>query len=85
MVSLRKVQPNPQVISTDRHILQGWVDLADVRWDAKTRTLSGTAHVIGGDPFKIVIADNGAKPTGADAKGGRAELEAVTRRPGWSA
>jgi hypothetical protein len=76
MISVRKALPHPQVISTDRHILQGWVDLADVRWDAETKTLSGTAHVIGGDPFKIVIANNGAKPLTAEATGGSAKLGA---------
>jgi len=74
MISLRTAQPHPQVISTDRHILQGWVDLAHIRWDAKTKTLSGTAHVIGDDPFTIVVADNGADPQNAEAKGGRCEL-----------
>jgi hypothetical protein len=38
--------------------------------------LSGTAHVIGGDPFKIAIAHNGAKPAKAQATGGDANLEA---------
>ena len=75
MVSLRKVRPHPQVISTDRHVLQGWVDLADVRWDAKSKSLSGTARVIGGEPFKIVIAHNGAKVLKAEATGGSARLE----------
>ena len=27
MISVRKVEPNPQVVSTNRHILQGWVAL----------------------------------------------------------
>jgi hypothetical protein len=31
-----KAQTHPQVINTNRHVLQGWVDLADVRWDAET-------------------------------------------------
>ena len=74
MISLRKVQPNPQVISTNRHLLQGWVDLADVTWDAATKTLGGTACVIGGEPFHIAIAHNGAKP--ATASGGDAQLQA---------
>ena len=65
MISLRKAMPHPQVVSTDRHILQGWVDLTDVQWDAAARTLSGSARVIGGDPFRIAIAHNGAKPTSA--------------------
>lgn len=62
MISLRKAQPHPQVVSTNRHLLQGWIDLADVTWDPATKTLSGTAHVIGGDPFHITIAHNGLKP-----------------------
>ena len=74
MVSLRKATPFPQVISTNRHILQGWVDLKDVRWDAKTKTLSGTAKVIGGDPFTIVVANNAFKVLKAEAKGGKCEL-----------
>ncbi|MCF7957230.1 MAG: sialate O-acetylesterase, partial [Phycisphaerae bacterium] len=61
MISLRKAQPYPQVISTNRHVLQGWVELEDVRWDAEKRTLRGTAYVIGGEPFKVIVADNGAK------------------------
>lgn len=37
MISVRKVQSHPQVISTNRHILQGWVEMKDVRWDAENR------------------------------------------------
>jgi hypothetical protein len=76
MISLRKVEPNPQVVSTNRHLLQGWVDLTDVTWNAATQTLSGTARVIGGEPFHIAIAHNGAKPATASATGGGSELKA---------
>jgi len=75
MISLRKVLSHPQVISTNRHVFQGWVDLADVRWDTDTRTLNGTAHVIGGEPFKIVVAENGVRTLEAAAKGARSELK----------
>ena len=75
MISLRQSTPHPQVISTSRHLLQGWLDLADVRWDAETKTLSGTARVIGGDPFKIVLANSKAEVIRADAKGARCELK----------
>lgn len=74
MVSLRKAQPYPQVISTNRHVLQGWVELTDVRWDTKARTLTGTASVIGGEPFKIVVANNAVKVLKSNAKGGKSEL-----------
>jgi len=76
MISIRKAQPNPQVVSTDRHVLQGWVDLTDVNWNATSKTLSGTARVIGGDPFKISVVHSGAKPLKAQATGGDAKLDA---------
>ena len=75
MISLRKVLEYPQVISTNRHILQGWVDLTDLQWDPDSNTLSGTAAVVGDDPFKIVLADNGAKFTKADVEGAEFEIE----------
>ncbi|MBK1855043.1 hypothetical protein JO972_08740 [Verrucomicrobiaceae bacterium 5K15] len=59
MISVRKALDHPQVISTNRHLLQGWVDLTNVRWDESKRSLSGTAKVIAGEEFKIVIANNG--------------------------
>ncbi|MFK7909833.1 MAG: hypothetical protein AB8F34_04440 [Akkermansiaceae bacterium] len=76
MISVRKVQDHPQVISTNRHILQGWMELKNVSWDAKSRTLSGTASVIGGEPFEIVVANNGAKAAKLNASGAEAELSA---------
>ena len=75
MISVRKALPHPQVLSTTRHVLQGWVDLKDVRWDADTRSLHGTALVTGGEPFRISIAGNGAKALTVQATGGQAKLE----------
>ena len=75
MISVRKAISRPQAISTNRHILQGWVDLANVNWDAETKTLSGTASVIGGEPFEIVVANNNAKPLTLETNGGKSELE----------
>jgi hypothetical protein len=74
MLSIRKVQPNPQVLSTNRHLLQGWVDLANVKWDSKGRILSGVAKVIGDEPFKIVVAGNGSTATRVTASGAKAKL-----------
>jgi len=72
MISLRKVLPHPQVISTDRHLLQGWVDLADVQWNDTSKELSGTAKVIGGEPFRITIAGNGTVLTDVSVNTGTA-------------
>lgn len=76
MISVRKVQDHPQVLSTNRHILQGWVDLANVKWTAASKRLSGVARVIGGEPFMIVIAGNGSKAIRAVADHATARLAA---------
>jgi hypothetical protein len=75
MISLRTREDNPQVISTDRHLLQGWVDLNNVKWDAEENVLSGKARVIENEPFKIVIANNGRIPSDAHAKSAEIKLE----------
>lgn len=76
MISLRRKADHPQVLSTNRHLLQGWVDLADVKWDATLKTLSGIAKVVGGEPFKIVVAGNGAKAKKSSAIGAEVTLAA---------
>lgn len=60
MLSIRKVEQNPQVLSTNRHLMQGHLDLADVKWDG--HRLIGKAKVVAGEPFGIVIALNGRQP-----------------------
>lgn len=75
MLSVRKTQPVPQVLSTSRHVLQGWVDLANVKWDAANNVLSGEAKVIGGEPFRIVLAANGLKMPRVTANVAQARLE----------
>jgi hypothetical protein len=61
MMSVHAKEEHPQFISTNRHIMQGYLDLKDVNWDKKQRTLSGTAEVIENEPFEIVIATNNYK------------------------
>ncbi len=74
MISLRKAELHPQVLSTDRHLLQGWVDLADVKWDDSAKTLSGTAKVIGGEPFRISVTGNGVDLAGVTVDAGSATI-----------
>ena len=50
MISVRECLDRPQVLSTDRHVMQGFLDLQDVEWDSEKRVLTGTSKVIGGDP-----------------------------------
>jgi len=43
LMSVHEKSDIPKVISTDRHILQGAVELEDVRWDADKEILSGVS------------------------------------------
>ena len=60
MLSVRKVEDHPQVLSTNRHLMQGCYELSDVKWSR--HQLSGKAKVAAGEPLKIVIACNGLTP-----------------------
>lgn len=63
MLSVHAVKNHPQWISTDRHIMQGYVDLVKKPvWDESAKTLSGTSAVIKDEPYKVVIALNGRSP-----------------------
>ncbi len=79
MISVHKVKDTPQWISTDRHILQGYVDLIQKPvWDAAHKTLMGKSSVIGGEKYKITLALNGFSAHGIDAPG--AETEIIIRK-----
>ena len=84
MWSVRKVQTVPQVLSTSRHILQGWVDLHEVKWDAAPKQLTGTAKVIGGEPMRIALACNGFKPNHANSATGQARLDSHPGGAGYA-
>jgi len=44
LVSLWKPKSRPQFVGTNLHLTQGGVELADLKWDEKKRTLSGRLH-----------------------------------------
>lgn len=67
MLSVHAVEDQPQWLSTNRHVMQGLLDLSvKPAWDAATRTLSGEALVVGGEPFKVILALNGRRLAGAE-------------------
>lgn len=75
MYSVRKVQSVPQLLSTNRHILQGWMDTKDLQWNKTAKTLSGKASVVAGEPFRLVIASNNWKLVNVTAVGATAKWE----------
>ncbi len=80
MLAVHAAEDRPQWISTDRHLMQGYVDLVTKpRWNDATETLSGTASVIGGETYRITLALNGYTADTAEADGAAIQ---VTPRAG---
>jgi hypothetical protein len=72
MMSVRAVKDHPQILSTDRHLLQGYVELSDIEWDAVAKTLKGKAQLVENEPMTIIIASNGLKYKNAKSEKGQA-------------
>ena len=76
MLSIHEVEPNPQFLSTSRHLMQGFVDMvSEPVWKAKNHSLSGASKIIGGETYEIVVALNGFHAAKAHANGGRIRVE----------
>jgi len=68
VLSLRRPRIGPFVLASTRHIVQGAVDLAEERWDARQRTLRGRSVRLDGRPYAITIAvPAGVHPTSCSA------------------
>ncbi|MEW6741510.1 MAG: hypothetical protein AB1486_02025 [Planctomycetota bacterium] len=52
---IRAKLDHPQIVSTNRHIAQGWPDLDKVTWDAARKRLSGESTVVKNDPYTLVV------------------------------
>ena len=57
MMSVHQKEDYPQVISTDRHLMQGFIELSDVKWIKNQ--LCGISEMVEREPMKIIIATNG--------------------------
>ena len=61
MMSVHEVTDHPQFISTNRHVMQGYVDLVRTEWLAGRNLLRGISRITGGDNYAVTIATNGHK------------------------
>jgi hypothetical protein len=71
VLALRRKPRAPCVIGSTRHVVQGVVDLADERWDARRRVLSARAVKLDDRPYAVTIA----LPAGFRARACRSEIE----------
>ena len=51
VLSLRRALERPQLVSTSRHVTQGGVDVAELRW--KEPVLIGKSRLVAGDPYEV--------------------------------
>ncbi|MEW6455688.1 MAG: NPCBM/NEW2 domain-containing protein [Acidobacteriota bacterium] len=53
VLTLIKAEEKPQLISTSRHITQGWVDLKEINYDENKMKYSGKSALIKDDPYEL--------------------------------
>lgn len=84
MMSIHRVESHPQFLSTDRHVMQGYVDFVRAPvWDAKRGSLSGVSRVIGGEPHRVILAGNGRHAVTCSATGATAAIRPVGSEGLW--
>ena len=54
---IREVPEHPAIVSTNRHISQGALEIKEMRWDGESRVLSGVSETVPGDEYKITWYD----------------------------
>ena len=75
MLAIHEVEANPQFISSSRHLMQGYLDLARYpAWDKAAGSLHGAARVVGGETYEVVIALNGYQPLKATTRTGHVRV-----------
>jgi len=82
MMSVHEVESHPQFLSTNRHIMQGYVDLPRCEWDGNKRELRGTSKVVGGETYKAIITLNGWKLKAADAMDTKSKILVIDEKAG---
>ncbi|MEX2093669.1 MAG: prolyl oligopeptidase family serine peptidase [Pirellulales bacterium] len=78
----------PQLISTSRHVTQGWVDLANCRYDDAAIAYSGKSRVVRNDSYGLTFVfprekNFKVKSATANAAAGPLPLE-ITNHQGWA-
>lgn len=82
MLSVREQFDHPGIISTNRHIMQGYLDIIGTLWDPETRTLRGRSRLTGNDPCLITIAGEGFTPETSSCKSDKTTSELSTGSDG---
>jgi hypothetical protein len=82
MISLREALNHPQVLSTDRHVMQGYLDLLKEEWNDKRQTLNGESKIVGGDPYTVTLALNGKAAKHIECKNKKVKASLAAAKDG---
>lgn len=55
ILSFRPRLDHPQLLSTNRHVTQGGIELKDLRWDQNRCELTGRSELVGEDDYSLAI------------------------------
>ena len=78
LFAIREQADRPQFVGDDRHITQGAVEIADLKWDAAAKTYGMTVKAIGGFPFTYYVrVPDGYKFEKATAPGANVTTKAL--------
>ncbi len=75
MMSLHAKENHPQFISTNRHVMQGYMDMKTMQWNDNNKTLQGISDVVENDVYKVIIATNGYKVYGCKVSAGTCTIK----------
>lgn len=83
MLSVHKKESFPQFLSTNRHIMQGYVDMIGYpEWNHTKKTLVGMSNVVSNEPYKIVIALNGYEAKVVNAENAQCGIKIIDKKLG---
>ncbi|KIO75200.1 hypothetical protein TH53_21985 [Pedobacter lusitanus] len=82
MMSVHAKENHPQFIATNRHIMQGYLDLKDCIWNSKKKTLKGVSDVIKDDTYKVIIATNGYQISTCNVSAGKYKVKMIEGNSG---
>ena len=85
-ISLRKKRPFPHLITSDRHLLQGFLEIDEETCDAPSKQLFISLSLVKGEPLKLVFHHAGMQFASADclqagvsvSQGSRSDLLSIS-------
>lgn len=93
MLSIREKIERPQLLSTNRHLMQGLVETRGITWDPEKMLLRGEANLVQDEYLQMVFALNGYQAISLNLDDGVASIRDqdqkilkttwASDRPGW--